>query len=60
MIQIDALGVAFTDLLNSFGVKQNATRPSHHFNYTLDLIISHGTNITDIDILVMMSLITTL
>ncbi len=29
----DALGLAFTDLINSFGVKQNVT---HRFNHTLD------------------------
>ncbi len=38
----DALGLAFTDLINSFGVKQNDTGPTHRFNHTLDLIISHG------------------
>ncbi len=46
----DALGLAFTDLINSFGVKQKVTRPTHHFNHTLDLIISHGIDLTDIDI----------
>ncbi len=38
----DALRLAFTDLINSFGVKQNVTGPTHRFNHTLDLIISHG------------------
>ncbi len=42
--------LAFTDLINSFGVKQNVTGPTHHFNYMLDLIISHGIDLTDIDI----------
>ncbi len=46
----DALGLAFTDLINSFGVKQNITRPTHHFNHTLDLIISHIIDLNDIDI----------
>ncbi len=46
----DALGLAFTDLINSFGVKQNVTGPTHHFNHTLDLIISHVIDLTDIDI----------
>ncbi len=95
----DELGLAFTDLINSFGVKQNITRPgvcvlalclrlfmcvcvcvcvcllgvsgcvcvcvrrrhdfvyiyiksfsTHHFNHTLDLIILHGIDLTDIDI----------
>jgi len=32
----DALGAAFTDLLNSFGFKQNVSGPTHHLNHTLD------------------------
>ncbi|XP_067257304.1 uncharacterized protein [Chanodichthys erythropterus] len=47
----DTLGAAFTDLLNSFGVEQNVTGPTHRLNHTLDLIISHGINPTDIEIL---------
>ncbi len=46
----DALGLVFTNLRNSFGVKQNVTGPTHRFNHTLDLIISHGIYLTDIDI----------
>ncbi len=46
----DALGLVFTNLINSFGVKQNVTGPTHRFNHTLDLIISHGIDLTDIDI----------
>ncbi len=46
----DALGLAFTDLINSFGVKQNVIGPTHRFNHTLDLIISHGIDLTDINI----------
>ncbi len=46
----DALGLAFTDLINSLGVKQNVTGPTHRFNPTLDLIILHGIDLTDIDI----------
>ncbi len=46
----DALGLAFTDLRNSFGVKQNITGPVHRFNHTLDLIILHGIDLTDINI----------
>ncbi len=45
-----ALGLAFTDLIHSFGVKQNVTGPTHRFNHMLDLIISHGIDLTDIDI----------
>ncbi len=36
----DALGLAFKELINSFGVKQNVTGPTHRFNNMLDLIIS--------------------
>ncbi len=46
----DALGLAFTDLINSFCVKQNVTGLTHCFNHTLDLIKSHGIDLTDIDI----------
>ncbi len=46
-----ALGLAFTDLINSFGVKENVTGPTHHYNHTLDLIILHGIDLTDIDII---------
>ncbi len=46
----DALGLAFTDLIISFRVKQNMTGPTHRFNRTLDKIISHGLDLTDIDI----------
>ncbi len=46
----DALGLAFTDLINSSGVNQNVNGPTHRFNHTLDLIISHGIDLTDIDI----------
>ncbi len=47
----NALGLAFTDLINYFGVKQNVTGPTHRFNHTLDWIISHGIDLTDIDII---------
>ncbi len=47
----DASGFVFTDLINSFGVKQNVTGPTRRFNHTLDLIISHGIDFTDIDII---------
>ncbi len=35
----DVLGLAFTDIINSFGVKQNVTGPTHRFNHMLDWII---------------------
>ncbi len=46
----DALGLAFTDLINSSGVKQNVN-VTHRFNHMLDLIILHGIDLTDIDII---------
>ncbi len=47
----DVLGLAFTELINSFGVKQNVTGPTHRFNHTLDLIISHGFDLTRLHII---------
>ncbi|XP_060745410.1 uncharacterized protein LOC132858883 [Tachysurus vachellii] len=47
----DALGLTFMDLLNSLGLKQNVTRATHRRNHTLDLIISHRIDVTDIDII---------
>ncbi len=46
----NALGPVFTDLIDSFGVKQNVTGPTHRFNHTLNVIILHGIDLTDIDI----------
>ncbi len=46
----DAFELHSVQLINSFGVKQNVTGPTHRFNHTLDLIISHGIDLTDIDI----------
>ncbi len=46
----DALGLAFTDLINSFGVKQIVIGPTDRFSNSLDLIISHEIDLTDIDI----------
>ncbi len=36
------LGSAFIDILNSIGVKQHVSGPTHCQNHTLDLILSHG------------------
>ncbi len=46
----NTLGLAFTDPINSFGVKKNITGTTHHFNNTLDLIVLQGIYLTDIDI----------
>jgi len=37
----DALGVPLKDILNSFGVRQHVSGPSHCRNHTLDLILLH-------------------
>ncbi len=37
-----ALGSAFLDILNSIGVRQHVSGPTHYRNHTLDLILSHG------------------
>nr|XP_055053668.1 uncharacterized protein LOC129438773 isoform X1 [Misgurnus anguillicaudatus] len=46
----DALGRAFMDVLNSLGIKQNVSGPTHTRKHTLDLILSLGLNINDIEI----------
>ncbi len=38
----DALGSTFIDILNSIGVRQHVSGPTHCQNHTLDLIQSHG------------------
>ncbi len=38
----NALGSAFIDILNSIGVRQHVSGPTHSRNHTLDLILSHG------------------
>ncbi len=37
-----ALGSAFTDMLNSIGVRQHMSGPTNCRNHTLDLILSYG------------------
>ncbi len=36
----DALGSAFIDILNSIGVRQRVSGPTHCQNHTLDVILS--------------------
>ncbi len=43
----DALGLAFTDLINFFVVKQNFTRPTHCFNHTDIDIVPQSDDVTD-------------
>ncbi len=47
----DALGLAFTDLINSLVSSKMSPGPRIVLNHTLDLIISHGIDLTDIDII---------
>ncbi|XP_067305539.1 uncharacterized protein [Pseudorasbora parva] len=47
----DALGLAFRDILNSIGVRQHVSGPTHRLNHTLDLIMSHGINVDTVKIL---------
>ncbi len=44
-------GSAFIDILNSIGVRQHVSGPTHCRNHTLDLILSHGIDVNVADIL---------
>ncbi len=46
----DALS-AFLDILNSIWVRQHVSGPTHCLNHTLDLILSHGIDVSGVDIL---------
>ncbi len=45
----DALGTAFIDILNSIGVRQHVSGPTHSRNHTLDLILSHGIDVNGVE-----------
>ncbi len=47
----DALGSAFIDILNSIGLRQHVSGPTHSRNHTLDLILSHGIDVNGVEIL---------
>lgn len=47
----DALGSAFIDILNSIGVRQHVSGPTHCRNHTLDLILSHGVDVDSVEIM---------
>ncbi len=47
----DALGSAFIDILNSIGVRQHVSGPTHCRNHTLDLILLHGIDVSGVEIL---------
>ncbi len=46
-----ALGSAFIDILNSIGIRQHVSGPTHLLNHTLDLILSHGIDVNDVEVL---------
>ncbi len=50
-IEKDALGSAFIDILNSIGVRQHVSGPTHCRNHTLDLILSHGIDVNEVEFL---------
>ncbi len=45
------MGSAFINILNSIGVKQHVSGPTRCRNHTLDLILSHGSDVSGIAIL---------
>ena len=45
-----ALGLAFKNILNSIGVRQHVSGPTHCRNPTLDLILSHRINGDSVEI----------
>ncbi len=47
----DALGSAFIDILNSIGVTQHVSGPTHCRLHTLDLRLSHGIDVNSVVIL---------
>ncbi len=47
----DALGSAFIDVLNSIGVIQHVSGPTHCWNHHLDLILSHGIDVNGVEVL---------
>ncbi len=47
----DALGSAFLDILNSIGVRQHLSGPTHCRNHTFDLILSHGIDVNGVEVL---------
>ncbi len=46
-----AFGSAFIDILNSIGVRQHVSEPTHCQNHTLDLILSHGIDVNGVEVL---------
>ncbi len=46
----DALGSAFIDILNSIGVRQHVSGPTHSRNHTLDTMGSRGLMVRELDL----------
>ncbi|XP_057695602.1 uncharacterized protein LOC130917874 [Corythoichthys intestinalis] len=46
----DSLGKAFNDLLDGTGFIQNVNKPTHSHKHTLDLILTYGTEISDLSV----------
>ncbi len=44
----DTLRSAFMDILNSIGVRQHMSGPTHCRNHTLDLTLSHGIDVNGV------------
>lgn len=47
----DSLGLTFTDLLQSLWIKQNITGPTNCLKHALNLILSHGIEVNDVEII---------
>ncbi|KAL6458614.1 hypothetical protein MHYP_G00320860 [Metynnis hypsauchen] len=47
----DSLKKAFTSILDSVGIVQNVAGPTHYCNHTLDLVLTLGVSIDNLDIL---------
>ncbi len=47
----NALGSAFLDILNSIGVRQHVSGPTHSRNHALNLILSNGINVNGVEIM---------
>ncbi len=44
------LGSAFIDILNSIEVRQHVSGPTHYCSHTLVLILSHGIDVSGVEI----------
>lgn len=47
----DCLGNAFCSLLDSVGFSQNVNKPTHCHKHTLDLVLTYGIEISDLNVL---------